>query len=228
MPNERILVVEDEDDILELIVYNLEREGYQVIAVQSGEEGLLKAHEHKPDLILLDIMLPSMSGLDVCKNLKSDSSTSHIPVVIVSARGEEADIVAGLEVGADDYVTKPFSPRILIARTRAVLRRRSGTLVPENQTVELHELKIDPVKHEVTDGKTPLTLTATEFRILHFLARHPGWVFTRHQIVNAVHGSDYPVTDRSIDVQVAGLRKKLGSLADYLETVRGIGYRMKE
>jgi len=228
MAKERILVVEDEDDILELIQYNLEREGYQVLAVQSGEDGLLQAQKHKPELILLDIMLPSMSGLDVCKSLKADPATAHIPVVIVSARGEEADIVAGLEVGADDYVTKPFSPRVLVARTRAVLRRKTTPLIPETTLVELHELKIDPIRHEVAVGADLLSLTATEFRILHYLARHPGWVFTRHQIVQAVHGSDYPVTDRSIDVQIAGLRKKLGRLADYVETVRGIGYRMKE
>lgn len=228
MAKEHILVVEDEEDILELIEYNLLREGYKVTRVTSGEEGLTKARSLKPDLIVLDIMLPGMSGLDVCRELKGDKEMNHIPVIILSARGEETDVVTGLELGADDYVTKPFSPKILIARARAVLRRNLDATQDTHAPINIHQLTINPGKHEVFLQEAPLTLTATEFRILHFLSRHPGWVFTRQQIVDTVHGEDYPVTERSIDVQIAGLRRKLGEMSDYIETVRGIGYRMKE
>lgn len=229
MAKEHILVVEDEEDILELIEYNLLREGYNVTRVTSGEEGLAKAKAINPDAIVLDIMLPGMSGLDVCRELKSDKSTSGIPVIILSARGEETDVVTGLELGADDYITKPFSPKILVARTRAVLRRNVDLEQDADHIpISIHALRINPGKHEVYLSEEELTLTATEFRILYFLSRHPGWVFTRQQIVDTVHGEDYPVTERSIDVQIAGLRRKLGDMSDYIETVRGIGYRMKE
>ena len=232
MPKERILVVEDEEDIRELLQYNLQREGFEVSLVGTGEEALSAAANEKPGLILLDLMLPGMNGLDVCRSLKADPELSDIPILIVSARGEETDVVTGLELGADDYLTKPFSPRVLVARARAVLRRKATkdqeSAEATTSSVAVHGLRINPRKHEAHLFDESLSLTATEFRILHFLARSPGWVYTRQQIVETVHGDDYPVTERSIDVQIAGLRKKLGESSDYIETVRGIGYRMKE
>lgn len=228
MAKENVLVVDDEEDIRELVRYNLAREGYKVQCVGTGEAALKAARSKPPDLVVLDLMLPGMCGLDVCRVLRSDAKTAHIPVVILSARGEEADIVAGLELGADDYVTKPFSPRILVARVRAALRRKAASVLDDSSTVKVHELVINPQRHEVLAGGKSVELTHTEFAILHFLARHPGWVFTRYQIIDGVHGEDYPVTDRSVDVQVAGLRKKLGACGKYIETIRGVGYRFKE
>ncbi len=228
MPRESVLVVEDEEDILELIRYNLAKEGYQVVCALTGEDGLVKAYHGSPNLVLLDLMLPGLDGLEVCKRLKRDPRTQHVPVVMVTARGEEADIVTGLELGADDYVTKPFSPRVLIARVRAVLRRHGRSIPEDSAPVTIHDIVIHPGRHEVVVRGKPVTLTATEFRILHYLARRPGWVFTRYQIVDAVHGQDYPVTERSIDVQIAGLRKKLGNSGRFIETIRGVGYRFKE
>ena len=228
MAKEKILVVEDDEDILELMRYNLSKEGYAVLTALTGEEGLKQACAAPPDLICLDLMLPSIDGLEVCKRLKQDHRTETVPIVMVTAKGEEADIVTGLELGADDYITKPFSPRVLIARVRAVLRRKTQETASESDTVRIRNLVIHPGRHEVLiDGKG-LELTYTEFRLLHLLARRPGWVFTRYQIVDAVRGQNYPVTERSVDVQVAGLRKKLGPAAEYIETVRGIGYRFRE
>lgn len=224
----KVLVIEDEDDIRELLIYALRKDGYSVIGVSSGEEGLRKARSEEPDLIVLDLMLPGMDGLDVCRVLKSEDNGKKIPVIIVSAKGEEADIIAGLELGADDYITKPFSPKILLARTRAVLRRSSEAPLDSQAPVEVHQLKINPGRFQVLLAGEEITLTLTEFRLLHFLARHPGWVFTRYQIVDAVKGEDYPVTDRAVDVQIVGLRKKLGEFGNYIETVRGVGYRFKE
>jgi len=223
-----ILVVEDEDDIRELLRYNLAKEGYQVTGTASGEEALKSVKISFPDLILLDLMLQGIDGLEVCRVLKGEARSRHIPIIMLTAKGEEADIVAGLELGADDYVTKPFSPRVLLARVRAVLRRRRVETPAETAPLKIHELVIHPGRHEVLVGGRPLDLTATEFRLLHLLARRPGWVFTRAQIVNEIRGEDYPVTERAVDVQVVGLRKKLGPCGGYLETVRGIGYRFKE
>jgi two-component system alkaline phosphatase synthesis response regulator PhoP len=228
MARESILVVEDEEDILELLRYNLAKEGYRVTGVTSGEEGLRAARSLLPDLILLDLMLPGVDGLEVCRHLKLDPKTQHIPMVMVTAKGEEADIVTGLELGADDYIAKPFSPRVLLARVRAVLRRRKKALPDEAALLKIHELVVHPGRHEVIFKGQPLDLTGTEFRLLHMLARRPGWVFTRSQIVKGVHGDDYPASDRSVDVQVVGLRKKLGEAGRYVETVRGVGYRFKE
>jgi two-component system phosphate regulon response regulator PhoB len=228
MEREHILVIEDEESILELITYNLRKDGFEVTGVMSGEEGIEEALEQVPDLILLDIMLPGLNGLEVCKKLKSNNKTQHIPVIILTAKGEETDIVAGLEMGSDDYVVKPFSPKILIARIKAVLRRTPISAVNEEAPVAIHGLSIHPGRHEVVmDGK-PIELTYTEFKVLHFLAGRPGWVFTRYQIVENVRGDNYPVTDRSVDVLIVGLRKKLGSYGHYIETVRGVGYRFKE
>jgi len=178
--------------------------------------------------LVLDLMLPGLDGLEVCRSLKQDPHTRNLPIVMLTAKGEEADIVAGLELGADDYVTKPFSVRVLVARLRAVLRRRSAAPLPETAPITIHELMIHPGRHEVLVQGQPVDLTATEFRLLNLLARRPGWVFTRSQIVNEIHGDDYSVTERAVDVQMVSLRKKLGPCGKYLETVRGIGYRFKD
>jgi two-component system alkaline phosphatase synthesis response regulator PhoP len=228
MPKAKILVVDDEEDILELVRYNLAKEGYRVACVTSGEHALREAKEGAPDLILLDLMLPGLDGLDVCRRLKSDHVTSVIPIIMLTAKGEDADIVTGLELGAEDYVTKPFSPRVLLARLKACLRRNRQQEAEETAVLRVGDLTINPSRHEVLVKDKPAALTATEFRILYFLARRSGWVFSRDQIIRAVKGDDYPVTERSVDVQIAGLRKKLGSSGNSVETVRGVGYRLKE
>lgn len=227
MARQRILVVDDEEDLLELVNYNLSKEGFRVTCVATGEEAIRRARTDLPDLIVLDLLLPHVDGLEVCKVLKNDPRTRHIPIVMLTAKGEEADVVTGLELGADDYLAKPFSPRVLIARIRAVLRRRTSQQVGADEVIRIHDLVVDPGRHEVLLGGQPLALTLTEFRLLHFLAQRPGWAYSRGQIVDAVKGDDYPVTERSVDVQVAGLRKKLGEHGTYIETVRGIGYRFK-
>jgi len=228
MAKEKILIVDDEEDILELVRYNLAREGYRIICVASGEEALIKARDESPDVILLDLMLPGLDGLDVCRRLRSNPATADTPIVMLTAKGEDADIVTGLELGADDYVTKPFSPRVLLARIKAVLRRRQQKEEDETSVVRIHDITVNPARHEVLLKGRPIELTATEFRILHFMARRPGWVFSRDQIINAIRGGDYPVTERSVDVQIVGLRKKLGIAGTWIETVRGVGYRIKE
>ena len=228
MSNERILVVDDEEDILELLRFNLTREGYDVSVAASGEQAIDITKKELPHLIVLDLMLPGMDGLEVTKALKNDSETGGIPIVMLTAKGEEADIVTGLELGADDYVTKPFSPRILVARVRAVLRRKQGETPEPLDVVKIHDLVIHAGRREVLVNGKAVHLTFTEFGILNYLVRRPGWVFTRSQIVDAVRGTDYFVTDRSVDVQVAGLRKKLGHSGRFIETVRGVGYRFKE
>lgn len=228
MMRSNILVIEDEEDIQELVDYNLTKNGFTVSSVNNGETGLKKIAAEPPDLVLLDLMLPGLDGLEVCRRLKSDPATQKIPVVMLTARGEEADIVAGLELGAEDYITKPFSPKVLIARVRAVLRRDRSREVDPEETVSIHDLQIHPGRHEVLVSGKAVKLTVTEFRILHLLALRPGWVFTRYQIVDQIRGEDYPVTDRSIDVHIVALRKKLGEAGAVIETVRGVGYRMKE
>ena len=228
MTKEKILVVDDEADILELVRYNLVREGYVVVCAATGEEALKSAASDPVDLIVLDLMLPGIDGLEVTRRLRQNPGTKDTPIVMLSAKGEEADIVSGLELGADDYVTKPFSPRVLVARIKAVIRRRSDAVDEESEVLNVRELVIHPGRRHVTAGGRSLELAYTEFQVLYFLARRPGWVFTRSQIVDAVRGDDYPVTDRSVDVQIVGLRKKLGPLGNYIETVRGVGYRFIE
>lgn len=227
MPKERILVVDDEEDLVELIKYNLTKEGYRAAGVGTGEEAIRRARTDLPDLVVLDLLLPNVDGLEVCRSLKNDARTKHIPVVMLTAKGEEADMVTGLEMGADDYLAKPFSPRVLIARIKAVLRRRQTQVNDEGSPITVGEFVIHPGRHEVTISDQPVDLTLTEFRLLQFLAQRPGWAFSRAQIVDAVKGEDYPVTERSVDVQVAGLRKKLGDNGTRVETVRGVGYRFK-
>jgi two-component system phosphate regulon response regulator PhoB len=228
MSKQAILVVDDEEDILELVRYNLVREGFQVLCATTGEQAFESIQQTPFELLILDLMLPGMDGLELTRRLKNKPETSLIPIVMLTAKGEEADIVAGLELGADDYITKPFSPRVLTARIRSVLRRRDKPLVDDDSTQQIYELAIHPGRRSVQVNGDPVDLTYTEFQVLSFLARRPGWVFTRSQIVDAVRGDDYPVTDRSVDVQIVGLRKKLGTYGKYIETVRGVGYRFKE
>jgi len=228
MAKGNILVVEDDEDILELVKYNLSREGYQVTTAAAGEEALKSARARQCDLILLDLLLPGIDGLELCRIMKNDSKIAHVPIIMVTAKGEEADIVAGLELGADDYISKPFSPRVLLARVRAVLRRRSEPAIDKTAPIIIDDLIIHPGRREVSINGKPIDLTFGEFQMLYYLVNRPGWVFTRYQIVNAIHGEDYPVTDRSVDVQIVGLRRKLGKFGKYIETVRGVGYRFSD
>ncbi len=227
MAQPRILAIEDEPDILTVIEYNLRREGFTVDTAVNGEDGVRKAAKAKPDLVLLDLLLPGLDGLEVCRKLKLEPETRSTPIIMVSAKGEESDVVLGLGMGADDYVTKPFSPRELVARVRAVLRRsRKAPEVEADRRVVVEDVIIDPVRHEVRAAEKLVPLTATEFRLLHVLATHPGRVFTRDQLVPRVIGDSAVVIDRNIDVHVRAVRKKLGDSCRHLiETVRGVGYR---
>ena len=225
----KILVVEDEAPIQELLQFNLERKKYRVKVLDSGEAALSEVETFKPDLILLDIMLPGADGLEICKRLKSSAHSQHIPIIMLTALCEDADVVTGLELGADDYVTKPFSPRVLLARVKAALRRTpTNARVDDPECISIHGISIDAPRHKVEVQGKKMSLTSTEFKVLQLLAGQPGRVFTRYQIVDAVHGEDCPVTDRSVDVQIVGLRRKLGEAGSHIETVRGIGYRFKE
>ena len=228
MARMRILVVDDEPDILELVRYNLSKAQYDAVGVESGEEALVQVRTTPPDLIVLDLMLPGVDGLEVCKVLKRDARTAAIPIVMLTARGDEADIVAGLELGADDYLTKPFSPRVLLARIRAVLRRHHTEPAAEDAVLTHHRLVLHPGRHEVLVEGQPVPLTLTEFRVLHLLARRPGWVFTRNQIIAATQGADVSVTERAVDVHIVSLRRKLGTIGEAIETIRGVGYRLQE
>jgi two-component system phosphate regulon response regulator PhoB len=228
MAKEKILVVEDDEDILELISYNLVKNGFQISATAYGEEAISLVVKEIPQLILLDVMLLDMNGLDVCRRIKGNDKTKDIPIIFISAKGAEEDICKGLELGADDYIVKPFSLKILLARIESVLRRRRQVIPAISDSIKTPDLEIYPEKHEVLLKGVKLELTLTEFKILHTLVRKPGCVFTRYQIVDAVHGSNHVVTDRSVDFQIVGLRKKLGDIGELIETVRGVGYRYKE
>ncbi|WP_319558828.1 response regulator [Marispirochaeta sp.] len=226
-----ILVVEDEDTIFELIRFNLEKEGFKVHGVSRGNEVLKELARIKPDLLVLDLMLPGANGIDICRYLRSQESTRALPILMVTAKNEDSDIVLGLEIGADDYLTKPFSPRVLVARVRALLRRGQDTgdsEVLKEGKLTIHDISIDPRRHLVERGGEVVDLSLTEYQILHFLAGNPGWVYSRNQIISNIKGDDYPVTERSVDVQVLNIRKKLKESGAFIETVRGIGYRMKE
>jgi len=225
MAKETILIVDDEEDILELIKFNLEKEGYSVVKALTGEKAVKIARQTSIDLIVLDLML----GLEVTKFLKADEKTWRIPIIMLTAKGEESDIITGLELGADDYLSKPFSPKILIARIRAILRRGRGKTSPSRDIIKLEGgMVIDSAKYVISINGDVIDLTLSEFDLLSFLANKKGWVFTRGQIVDAIRGENYAVTERSVDVIIAGLRKKLKNYAFVIETVRGVGYRFKE
>lgn len=233
MARELILVVDDEADIVELIAYNLEKQGYRTLRAGTGEEGLALARERLPDLVILDLMLPGqLDGLEVCRRLRQDPATADLPVIMVTAKSEEIDVVVGLEFGADDYVTKPFSARVLLARVKANLRRRGGETAeaepPADGVIRRQALVVNPVRHEVRLDDQPVDLTVTEFRILQCLASHPGRVYSRTQIIEAIHDDEYAVTDRAVDVQIVGLRRKLGAFGKNIETIRGVGYRFRD
>ena len=230
MSTERILIIEDDPEIQEMLKYAFEKEGWKLVQVRTGEEGLLALKLHGADCVILDIMLPGQDGFKTLKKIKELEDCRTLPVIMCSARGEEADVVAGLELGADDYVVKPYSPRILAARIRAALRRKEA-VSPESKAaentlcLEQGRIRVDVEKHRAFLGEASLDLSATEFAILVLFMNHPDVVFTRQKLIAAVHGHDYPVTDRSVDVQIMGLRRKLKEAGDMIETIRGVGYR---
>ncbi len=224
----KILIAEDEEDIRELIHFNLFKEKFSVETASNGAEALEKAKQIRPDLMLLDIMMPEMDGLEVCRLIRADRNFDNTGIVILTAKGDEEDIVKGLELGADDYIVKPFSPKVVIARVNAVLRRRVKDQPSIEPIFEIYGIKIDGPKRKVFIDDKEISLTFTEFQILSLLSMKAGWVFTRSQIVDTVRGDNHAVTDRSVDVQIVGLRKKLEDKGDLIETVRGVGYRFKE
>lgn len=228
MSGKSILAVDDEEDILDLVAHNLGKDGFDVARATSGPAALKAVDRKRPALILLDLMLPGMDGLEVCRTLKKNPDTADIPIVMVTAKGADSDIVVGLELGAEDYITKPFSMKVLIARVRSVLRRHEAPPPDAASVVSIHDIVINPGRHEVLVKGKPVEMTLSELRILHLLANRPGWVMTREQIVDSVRGKEYAVTERSVDVQVVGIRRKLGKHADFIETIRGVGYRFKE
>ena len=222
-----ILIIEDEPDISELIEYSLIQFGYSIIVSDNGEKGIEVTRKHSPDLILLDLMLPGINGIDVCRILKNDKESSDVSIIMLTALGQEEDIIKGLETGADDYVTKPFSFPVLEARIQSVLRRVKKDNI-KNENVSNSGIVISSRKREVhIDGKKIEDFTFTEFQILHLLTSHPGWVFTRYQIIDKIRGDNYPVTDRSVDFQIVGLRKKMGEKGKLINTIRGVGYRFQ-
>jgi two-component system, OmpR family, alkaline phosphatase synthesis response regulator PhoP len=222
-----ILVIDDEKDLIELVKYGLEKEGFLVKGVFDGESGLKTATRDVPDLVIVDLMLPGIDGLEVCRRLRTDARTAAIPILMLTAKTAESDRVVGLELGADDYVTKPFSPRELAARVKAILRRTSSQTTP-TALIRHGDLTIDLTRREVNCGEKSIVLTASEFRLLHFLADHPGQVFSRSELIDGALGREISVVDRTIDVHVTGLRKKLGECGEWIETVRGFGYRFRE
>lgn len=222
-----ILLIDDEKDLIELVRYNLERDGFDVIAAADGQSGLEIVRKHRPDLVVLDLMMPGLDGLAVCRQLRADPRSGGIPVIMLTARATEADRIVGLELGADDYITKPFSPREVVARVKAVLRR-GGSRGDERQVLQVGDLVIDLSGHEVTCSGRRVNLTATEFRILEFLASRPGRVFSRDEIIDAALGNEMAVFDRTVDVHITAIRRKLGDGADRIETVRGFGYKLRQ
>jgi two-component system, OmpR family, alkaline phosphatase synthesis response regulator PhoP len=229
MALKRILVVEDDRDISELICYNLKREGYDMSAVFSGDKALEYALKIKPDLVILDLMLPEVDGLEICRQLKQEQLLKNIPIIILTAKSEEADVVVGLQMGADDYIAKPFSPRVLVARVKALLRRAHNIeRSPAKDVRTFKDLCIDQIKHKVTYRGDALTLTAIEFNILEFLSRSPGRVYSREQILDGVWKDGKFIVDRAVDVHIRGLRKKLGKGEDFIQTIRGAGYCFKD
>lgn len=222
-----VLVIDDEKDLVELVRYNLEKEHFRALTAFDGASAVEIAIKHRPDLVVLDLMMPGMSGLEVCRALRAEAKTKDVPIIMLTARAGEADRVVGLEMGADDYVTKPFSPRELVARVRAVLRRSAAKDEPST-VIKRGELLIDVTAHSVKFAGAEITLTATEFRILEYLARRPGRVASRDDIINAVLGTGAAVMDRTIDVHITALRRKLGAGGELIETVRGFGYKWRD
>jgi two-component system phosphate regulon response regulator PhoB len=223
-----ILIIEDDPDIQELLSFSMSKEGWKLLQAKTGEDGLALLKKGQVNCVLLDIMLPGMDGLKALKKMKENEQFRNIPVIMTTAKGEEADIITGLELGADDYVVKPYSPKVLIARIRAALRRQEDQGEREKATSwQQGELKLDAARHEAFLGDKRLELFATEFSLLQHFISHPDMVFSRNQIIAAIRGPDYPVTDRSVDVQILGLRKKLGEAGDLVETIRGVGYRFR-
>ena len=231
MSKKKIMVVDDEADIRELIKFNLEKEGFDVVPVSDGETALEEARLRQPDLIILDVMLPGIDGIEVCFKLKSDTAYKSIPIVMLSAKSDESDQLVGLKIGADDYLVKPFSPKVLVAKISAILRRGdvvSSGSTDESPVIRFKGLFMNPNDFSVTYQEKPLKLTAVEYKILYFLARKPGRVYTRERIIEQVRGDDVIITGRTVDVHILSLRRKLGEAADLIETVRGIGYRVRE
>ena len=225
----KILIVEDEPDIVELLVYNLDQAGFKTEAVFNGADALDRVKIESPDLVLLDLLLPEVDGLEVCRTLKRDPETAGIPIIMLTAKGEAIDRIVGLELGADDYITKPFSPREVMLRVRAVLRRAPN--VPRNRPsnqIQIDDLKIDLDRHQVFSDGDVIDLTATEFKILSLFAHSPGRVFTRSILMDAVWGQEYYGIERTMDTHVSRLRRKLGQFGERIETVHGVGYRLKE
>ena len=227
MGSEQILIIEDDAEIQEMLKYAFEQEGWKLIQVKTGEEGLEHLRKEGADCVILDIMLPGMDGFKALKKIRADESFRTLPVIMCTARGEEADIVTGLELGADDYVVKPYSPRVLAARIRAGLRRKESALSPDKNFLRQGKLSLDVERHSAFLGEEALDLSATEFAFLAHFMSHPDMVFSRQKLITSIRGEDYPVTDRSVDVQILGLRKKLGDCGDMIETIRGVGYRFK-
>lgn len=223
----KILIIEDDRDIVEMVEYNLKEQGYDVISALNGEDGINLANRERPSLVILDLMLPLVDGFEVCKILKHKEQTARIPVIILSAKTQETDKIVGLELGADDYVTKPFSPRELIARVKAILRR--GRQQPSDvRIISRGDIVIEKARHKVIASGGEISLTATEFKILEYMAQRPGIVLSRNQILDAASGPDSIVYDRTVDAHIKSLRRKLGKAKDYIETIRGVGYRFKE
>ena len=231
MSAERILIIEDDPEIQEMLKFAFVREGWQLTMVSTGEEGLKKLQSREADCVILDIMLPGMDGLKTLKRIRENKNLQNLPVILCTARGEEADIVAGLELGADDYVVKPYSPRVLAARIRAGLRRKEAASsqgeTAQKKFFQHGKIILDIDRHTVLLEEKPLDLFPTEFALLVQFMSNPDIVFSRQRLITAIRGNDYPVTDRSIDVQIMGLRKKLGDSGDMIETIRGIGYRFR-
>jgi len=227
MTNKHALIVEDEEDILKLLEITLKKGGYEVTGVNTGEKAVELVKTSLFDFVVLDLMLPGINGLDICRNFRNNNALKGLPIIMLTAKGEEEDILKGLACGADDYITKPFSPKILLARINSVLRRQNNADYDKSSIISFDNLYIHPTKYEVTLEGEPLVLTPAEFKVLHLLASRPGWVLSRYKIIDEIKGEDYSVTDRSVDVLMVGLRKKLGNYSSYIETVRGTGYRFK-
>jgi two-component system phosphate regulon response regulator PhoB len=227
MTTQTVLIIEDEPSLQEILTYNLESRGYQVLVFDDGTEGLEGVRKHVPDIVLLDIMLPGMDGFEVCRHIRSDPLIKHLPVLMMTARGEEIDQLVGFQMGADDYVTKPFKMRILLERIKSLLRRTEGSTDDESGRLSSDGIVLDRIQFKVTVGDADIAFTPTEFDLLWHLMKHPGRVFNRADLMNAIMGDDTIVLERTIDVHIRALRKKLGACGDFIETVRGIGYRYR-